>query len=189
MARFTALYDACVLYPAPLRDLLMQLALSDLYRAKWTDRIHAEWMRNLLANRPDLQRFQLERVRDLMNAHVRDSLVSGYEFLEASLDLPDPDDRHVVAAAIKAHTDVIVTYNLNDFPESILRPLGLEAQHPYEFMSHLIDLAPAAVIGAAKACRQRLRNPPMEGSDYLDCLERQQLPVTVGFLKRNLFLI
>jgi predicted nucleic acid-binding protein len=189
MARFTAIYDACVLYPAPLRDLLMQPALSDLYRAKWTERIHEEWMRNLLANRSDLQLCQLERVRDLMAAHVLDSLVSEYEFLEASLDLPDPDDRHVLAAAIKAHTDVIVTYNLNDFPESILKPLGLEAQHPDEFISHLIDLAPAAVIGAAIACRQRLRNPPMEGSDYLDCLERQQLPMTVGFLKRNRFLI
>lgn len=100
MAQFTAIYDACVLYPAPLRDLLMQLALTDLFRAKWTDRIHEEWMGNLLANRSDLQRVQLERVRDLMNAHVRDSLVSSYEFLESALELPDPDDRHVLAAAI-----------------------------------------------------------------------------------------
>lgn len=81
MATFTALYDACVLYPAPLRDLLMHLALADLYRARWTDRIHEEWIRNLLEKRPDLNRNLLERTRQLMNAHVRDCLVTGYDHL------------------------------------------------------------------------------------------------------------
>lgn len=61
MSNFVAVYDACVLYPAPLRDLLMHLAVSDLFRARWTTRIHDEWMRNLLANRTDLTRAQLER--------------------------------------------------------------------------------------------------------------------------------
>ena len=152
MATFTALYDACVLYPAPLRDLLMQLALTDLFRARWTDQIHNEWIRNLLANRPELAE-QLERTRTLMNSHVRDCLVTGYEPLIEGLALPDPDDRHVLAAAIRTRASVIVTFNLKDFPANVLEPLGVESQHPDEFITHLIDLNPAAVCAAAK--RQR----------------------------------
>ncbi len=77
MNRFTVLYDACVLYPAPLRDLPLRLALTDLYRARWSEAIHEEWIRAVLRNRPDLSRQQLERTRALMNAHVRDALVDG----------------------------------------------------------------------------------------------------------------
>jgi hypothetical protein len=104
-AAFTALFDACVLYPAPLRDLLMWLALTDLFNAKWTDEIHDEWIRNVLADRPDLKPEQLERTRQLMNTRVRDCLVTGYENLIERLTLPDQDDRHVLAAAILAGAD------------------------------------------------------------------------------------
>ena len=128
MSTFTALYDACVLYSAALRDLLMRLALTDLFRARWTDEIHDEWIRNVLANRPDLKREQLERTRTLMNAHVRDCLVNGYEDLIEGLDLPDPDDRHVLAAAIRTRASVIVTFNLDDFPADYLAKYGVEAQ-------------------------------------------------------------
>lgn len=115
MSNFTVLYDACVLYPAPLRDLLMHVAVTDLYRAKWTDAIHDEWTRNVLENRPDLKPEQLQRTRELMNAHVRDCLVTGYETLIEAVTLPDPDDRHVLAAAIRAGADLIVTFNLGIF--------------------------------------------------------------------------
>ena len=67
--------DACVLYPAPLRDFLMHLALLDLFRARWTEEIHTEWIRNVLRQRPDLKQEQLQRTRELMNLHVRDALV------------------------------------------------------------------------------------------------------------------
>lgn len=73
---FTALFDACVLYPAPLRDLLMSLAMEDIFRARWTQQIHDEWIRNVLANRPDLNPEQLERTRQLMNAHVEDCFIN-----------------------------------------------------------------------------------------------------------------
>ena len=84
MNRSTVVYDACVLYPAPLRDLLMRLALTDLYRARWSDQIHEEWINAVLRNRPDLSRAQLERTRSLMNAHVRDALVEGHQPLDSS---------------------------------------------------------------------------------------------------------
>lgn len=179
MATFTALYDACVLYPAPLRDFLMRLALSDLFRARWTDRIHEEWIEAALKDRPDLERAKLERTRDLMNMHVRDCLVNGYEPLINGLELPDVDDRHVVAAAVRARADVIVTFNLKDFPNPYLASFGIEAQHPDEFVSHLIDLAPGAVCAAAKRQREGLRSPPKSVEEYLDALSRQRLPDTV----------
>lgn len=122
MSRFTVVLDACVLYPAPIRDLLMQLAVTDLFRAKWTDEIHDEWISNLLERRPELSSAQLERTKRLMNENVRDCLVVGYEQLITSIEgLPDPDDRHVVAAAYHCRADAIVTYNLKDFPSVSVR--------------------------------------------------------------------
>ena len=183
MVTFTALFDACVLYPAPLRDLLMHLALADLFRARWTDAIHEEWIKAVLESRPDLKHEQLERTRTLMNAHVRDSLVTGHESLIPGLVLPDPDDRHVLAAAIRSGAAVIVTFNLADFPASRLDNFGIEAQHPDDFVAHLIDLAPKPVCLAAKRQRASLRNPPKSVAEFLDALAQQRLPETVARLK------
>ena len=130
---YTVVFDANVLYPAPLRDLLMRLAMEDVFLARWTDRIHDEWIRNVLRHRPDLMVEQLHRTRDLMNAHVRDCLVTNYEPLIDALELPDVDDRHVLAAAIKAQAQAIVTVNLSDFPLEKLEPLGIEPLYPDDF--------------------------------------------------------
>jgi len=102
MKRPVVLFDSCVLYPAPLRDLLMWLAIADLFQARWSERIHQEWIGNVLEHRSDLKREQLERTRALMDAKVEDCLVTGYEPLIDRLSLPDPDDRHVLAAAVTA---------------------------------------------------------------------------------------
>ena len=116
----TAVYDANILYPAPLRDLFIRLAQAGLVRARWTEAIHDEWVRNILKDNPALSPDRLARTRALMNEAVRDCLVTGYEDLIESLSLPDPDDRHVLAAAIRADAEVIVTFNLKDFPEGTL---------------------------------------------------------------------
>ena len=186
VAAFTALFDACVLYSAPLRDLLLHLALTDLFRARWTDRIHDEWIRNLLANRPDLSAAQLQRTRRLMDENVRDCLVTGYESLVDGLHLPDSDDRYVLAAAIRSGAAVIVTYNLDDFPKDYVQTFGVEAQHPDDFISHLMDLSFGLVRTALERQRQSLRNPPMDLGDFLAVLSRQRLPVTVSRLRRHL---
>ncbi len=188
-ATFTAVYDACVLYPAPLRDLLMRLALTDMFRARWSSDIHEEWMRSVLRDRPDLKRAQLERTRDLMNENVRDCVVTGYESLIPGLTLPDPDDRHVLAAAIRAGASVIVTYNTADFPEGTLKSFGVEAQHPDVFITHLFDLSPAAVVSAAREQRAALRNPPVSVDKFLEALAKQQLPETVNRLRQFAALI
>ena len=130
MAKQIAVLDACVLYPAPLRDLFMWLALGDLFSACWTEEIHREWIRNVLANRPDLRPAQLARTRDLMNSRIRGCLVTGYESLIETITLPDPDDRHVLATAIHAGADLIVTFNLKDFPAAVLQPLSIAASIP-----------------------------------------------------------
>ena len=183
MSHFVALFDACVLYPAPLRDFLMNLAITDLFRAKWTDEIHDEWIRNVLINRPDLTNDRLQRTKTLMNSHVRDCLVIGYQDLIPSLILPDMNDRHVLAAAIRAGADVIVTYNLKDFPVETLEHYGIEAQHPDEFINHLIDLAPPVVCAAVKRQRMSLKNPPQSVEELLSAYERQGLAQTVAELR------
>lgn len=176
---FTAVFDACVLYPAPLRDLLMWLALSGRFRARWSEQIHEEWTRNLRRNRPDLDAALLARTVDLMNRAVPDALVSGHEALVDALHLPDPNDRHVLAAAIRCGASVIVTFNQKDFPADTLAAYGVETQHPDEFIDNLFDLDPASVVSAAQKQRQSLQNPAIEVPHYLDILRRQGLSQTV----------
>jgi hypothetical protein len=184
MSNSTAVYDSCVLYPAPLRDLLIDLAVTDLFRARWTDAIHDEWIRNVLNDRPDLTQDQLERTRRLMNDHVRDALVVGFESLIPPLMLPDLDDRHVLAAAIRCGADVIVTFNTRHFPGDALRPFGIEARVPDDFLTDQLDLAENVVIAAVKRTRERLKNPPKTVQEYLETLDRQRLPNTVSILRR-----
>ena len=183
-SNFTVIYDACVLYPAPLRDLLMRLALTDLYRARWTDMIHDEWTRNVLKQRPDLKAEDLERTRSLMNAHVRDCLVTGFEHLIPSVELPDADDRHVLAAAIHGGASLIVTFNLKDFPADALKPYNLAAQHPDDFIVDLLDLHPASVLEAAASHRRSLKNPPKTADEYLDTLLAQGLTQSVAVMRQ-----
>ena len=184
MTHFTALLDANVLYPAPMRDIFMQLAVADLYRAKWTADIHREWIEALLEREPHRDRAALERTRELMDNHTRDCLVTGYESLIPSLNLPDPDDRHVLAAAIVGRCDVIVTQNLKDFPEAGLAPYGIETQHPDDFLLNHLNLSPGIFCSAVRKVRARLKNPPYSVAEYLDTLTRQGLVATVAELEQ-----
>jgi len=182
---YAALLDACVLYSAPIRDLLLRLALTDLFRAKWSADIHAEWMSSLATNRPDIPPDRIHRMRDRMDSHVRDALVENYASLIPGLVLPDPKDRHVLAAAIVGRADLIVTYNLKDFPAEALAPFGIEAQHPDEFLRHQFDLAPDHVCAVVRDLRSGLKNPPRSIDDYLATLERHGLTdFTVALRKR-----
>ncbi len=134
------LYDANTLYGNTLRDLLIRIAQAGLVQAKWTHKILDEILSHLAANRPDIPAQKLSRLRDLMNAAVRNCLVDGYEPLMEGLKLPDPGDRHVLAAAIKAGAQVIVTSNLRDFPAEELAAWNLEAMSPDDFVLDQIDL-------------------------------------------------
>lgn len=189
MANFTALFDACVLFPAPLRDLLLSLATKEQFRARWTSAIHDEWTRNVLAQRHDISPEKLQRTVDLMNEAVPDCLVENYEGLIDALDLPDPDDRHVLAAAIKCQADVIVTNNLKDFPPKVLSPYDIEAQTPDIFLGHLFDLNPTSFCSAVRQQRERLNNPPYTAEQLLGVFYNQGLPLTVNKLREVIDLL
>ena len=181
---YTALFDACVFYPAPLRDFLVELATTGLFRAKWTNEIHEEWIQSLLANRNDLDADRLYRTRDQMNDAVLDCLVSGYQKLVPALDLPDPNDRHVLAAAILSRSDAIVTNNLKDFPLEKLAPYNIEPIHPDEFMYNQFHLNQSIVITAAYKCRHRLTKPTKTPDEFLDSLANIGLPKIVAELSQ-----
>lgn len=178
MSSFTALLDANVLYPAPMRDLLLQLTVTDLFRAKWSFDIHREWIEALLRNEPRRERAVLERTRNRMDSATRDCLVTNYEDLIPSLQLPDAGDRHVLAAAIIGSCNVIVTQNLRDFPNEALAPYNIKAQHPDDFLCHHLALMPGAFCVAVKKVRTRLKNPPYTSTQYLATLAQQGLVET-----------
>ena len=165
MSRYTVLLDANILYPAPLRDVFVQIALSDLFKAKWSADIHREWIEALLIQQPHRERAALERTRDLMDRATRDCLVTGYEPLIPSLDLPDPDDRHVLAAAIVGQCDAIVTHNLKDFPVDRLASFGIDALHPDDFLSAQLSLAPGVICSAIRKVRPALSIRPSVSTD------------------------
>ncbi len=183
MATLGAFFDANVLYPSGLRNFLMHLALTGISRAHWSAAVHEEWIRNLLKNRPDLSRDKLERTRQLMDKAIPDALVTGYEHLIDSIELPDRDDRHVLAAAIRSGASVIVTLNLSDFPSHALRNFRIEAQHPDDFVLALLETFPDLVLEAARTHRASLKNPPKTQDEYLAELDAQGLAKSVGEIR------
>jgi hypothetical protein len=182
-ALITAFLDASALYPAELRNLLMRLALAETYRVRWSEHVQVEWTNALVRNRPDLPHEKIDRVRMLMEAHVPDANVTGYEGLIGGLVLPDPDDRHVLAAAITAGASAIVTVNLKHFPAATLASHGIEALHPDEFVLRLFAQASARVVAAARQHRQSLSKPAKSVADYLVSLEATGLTGTVAELR------
>lgn len=184
MSKYTVLFDANVLYPAPMRDVLMQLAVTDLFWAKWTADIHREWIEALLRNEPHRDPAALERTRDLMDSATGDCLITGYEPLIPALVLPDQDDRHVLAAAIAGRCDAIITQNTRDFPQEALAPYGIETQHPDTFLCNQLSLAPGAVCSALRKVRARLRNPPYSADDYMAILTQQGLVAAAAELEQ-----
>ncbi|MBY0227806.1 MAG: PIN domain-containing protein, partial [Gemmataceae bacterium] len=167
MSRLVAVYDACVLYSASMRNYLMYLAKSRLFAAKWSADIHEEWMRSVERDFPDVTRDKLERTRRLMDQHIDRALVQGYEPLIPALVLPDPDDRHVLAVAIHAQASAIVTFNGKDFPPEALAPHGVEAITPDELSVRLISENEEMVLAAVREHRASLKKPPMTAEQYL----------------------
>ena len=184
MTALLGVLDANVLYPASLRDLLIQTAFDGLFQARWTIAIEEEWARNLLATRPDLGE-RIGRAQLAMRRALPDALISGYEPLIADLALPDPDDRHVLAAAIAAGADVIVTFNLRDFPAAVLAARGIEALSPDAFLRSFAMATSRRLLASARACFGRLNQPRVVVADYLAALRRLGLHDTADFLAAN----
>lgn len=182
---FVVVYDANVLYGNAVRDLFIRLARAKVVQAKWTDRILDEALGNLSAKRPDVPTEKIAQLRQMIIAAVPDCRVEGYEPLVESLKLPDADDRHVLAAAIKAGAQVIVTSNLKDFPEDYLTTWDVAAKSPDDLLLDLIDLDDRVVWACVQEIAYSRRNPPETAEDVLDELERAGLVEAVAALREG----
>ena len=154
-----------------------------LFKARWSATINDEWTRNLLKNNTQLDSTKVQRTVQLMSDAVRDWEVTSFQDLVSSVSLPDENDRHVLAAAVKANADAIITLNIKHFPESSLSPHGVEALHPDDFVLDQIDLNAHQVLEAARLCWQRRRKPPLTWDQYLESLKRSSLPQSAEKLR------
>ena len=170
-----AVFDACILYPFHLRNIFVQAAVDRLVEARWTDEIHDEWIRNLVADAPAIPVERLQTTRRLMNDALPAATIGGYEALIPTVNLPDPGDRHVVAAAVAAGASVILTWNLRDFPATELKKFGLRRETPDAFLADLYDTIPQLTIDSLANARSNLNKSRVSASDFIDILNNQKL--------------
>ncbi len=174
MPRYTAVLDACVLVPIALADTLLRVAEKGLYRPLWSDRILAEAQAATEEIHPGMDAGK--RFAQMREA-FEDALVTGWEELEPGIRLPDQDDRHVLAAAIRGGAHGIITANAKDFPATALEPLGLEAVRPDDFLLDQLDLSPPTILQIIREQAARTRRPPLTPRDLATLLGRAGVPV------------
>jgi hypothetical protein len=179
-------FDACILYPFHLRNIVVQIAVDRLVDARWTDEIHDEWIRNLVA---DVPRIPVERLRiteALMNEALPNATVTGYRAHLEAITLPDPDDRHVVAAGIAAGASNIITWNMRDFPESELKKHGLIRQTPDAFLCDLHGRAPDLILASLANARRNLSKTHVSAQDFVKILKGQGLSRLAACVEKHL---
>ena len=179
-----SILDANVLYPAPLRDLLLNIAELELYEPKWSDKIQNEWTENLLKNRKDLKSSQLNRTVKLMNEAFQKANVKGFASIQSKLKLPDPNDCHVLAAAIKSKSSIIITNNLKDFPRATLKKYKIKAISPDKFIVRLLKEDKESIEQALLNQLKSLKNPPLSKSELLELLKINGLVQSVKLLEK-----
>ena len=184
ISTFTAFFDANVFYGSRLRSLVLYLAQTKIFRARWSEDVHGEWMQAVLRKRPDLMMERLEKTRRLMDKTVLDCLVTGYEGLISTLNLPDPDDRHVLAAAIVCRASCVVTFNERDFPHDVLEPFGLHTVHPDAFLLDAESMSPNDFADAVRDDFQHYSAPPLTFDSYVDSLAAAGVPDTAGYISK-----
>jgi predicted nucleic acid-binding protein len=176
--------DANVLYGNLSRDLLISLFAEGFYEAKWTEEITDEWVRHLLANQPSVTPDKNRRTVFLMHQILPSPLVENYRQHIGQVDLPDKDDRHVVAAAIASGARKILTWNLRDFPDQVLKTFGIVAESPDKFLAELIIERPLEVVSVFRRMRERFKKPPMSVENFFESLARHRLDLTAKYLER-----
>ncbi len=183
MAKQKAVLDANVLYDGFLRDLLLSIFAAKMYEAKWTEKITEEWVGHLLENRSTVSEEKIRRTVFKMNAILPSPLVANYEQYIDQVTIPDKDDRHVVAAAMACGAQKIVTWNLADFPNNILKVFGIVAESPDKFIFDILIESPLAVVTIFKEIRERFKAPPLSVSDFFERLNKSRLAMTARHLE------
>lgn len=183
--RFVVVLDANVLFPFRKRDVLLRFSHAGLFRARWSETILDEWTRNLLALKPQLEE-SIRAQQAAMRDHFPEALVVGHDPLVAGLDLPDPNDRHVLATAIQCGAQHIVTDNLTDFPTEKLQPYDIEAINADEFLSRTFDLYPAEALTVLRQLRTHYNNPPYSAPEFILDLTAKGLPKLAARARQNL---
>jgi hypothetical protein len=167
---------------------LLSLASDGIYHVKWTTEITQEWSRNLVTDRPDIAS-KIDRLVELVNLSVQDCLVEGYEYIIPTIELPDLNDRHVVAAAVVGHADAIVTFNLKDFPAELIDKFGVDVQHPDDFLMNQLQLRQFDALEVMRKVRGRYRNPQLSAKEFIELVSRNGLPQTAQYLQTHMGLI
>lgn len=178
--RFICVLDTNVIYPIEIRDLLFWFAHYDLYTPKWSEHIFDEWA--TVMERKGVVPEEVKKRLDKANLAFPDALVNNYSGLISGLNLPDPKDCHVLAAAIKTNANVIVTNNIKDFPKDYLSSFGLSVKTADDFLTDIIDLNPEEALKAFKEMVLNRRNPDLDAYQLLDILRKQGLTDTANFL-------
>ncbi|HEX5540688.1 MAG TPA: PIN domain-containing protein [Micromonospora sp.] len=180
---FPALLDTCVLYPAYLCDTLLRLSEAEAYRPLWSGDILTELRRNLVE--AGIPADRVDRRITQMSQSFPDAMVTGYESLIDGM-INDPKDRHVLAAAVRANAEVVVTFNVRDFPEPALKPYDIIAVHPDDFMLDQLDLHPGLTIGVLEQQAASYRREPTTIAGLLPLLDRTGLPRFTAEVRRHI---
>lgn len=183
---FIVVLDACVLYKANVRDLLLRTAKNELYQPRWTIKICNEVSKSLITNGvASLEKAQ--KLVQVMNNAFPEALIDNYvELVELKTDEINEKDRHVLAAATVSNSQVIVTDNLKHFPSNILDKYNLEAQSSDEFLQNLLGLSPDGVVESFIEIEKSLKNPPLSQDAIIQGFMKQ-VPVFTEQLKKYLY--
>ncbi|WP_316219372.1 PIN domain-containing protein [Bradyrhizobium sp. SZCCHNR2026] len=186
--RFTAFVDACTLVSVLRRNLLLTLAEAEFFRLRWSAEVLDETQKAL--EEIHLKRgFQdaadrAARARAFMENAFEDAIVDGYDhLLPLAAKLPDQNDAHVLAAAVKTQASMIVTENLKDFPSNILSALNIEAKSADEFIADTIALDPGRAVAVIRQMRERFKQPEKTAGILLLEMEADGLVETVNLLR------
>jgi hypothetical protein len=180
-----AVLDACILYPAPIRDLLLNLAEVGLFKPFWSDKIQEEWVRNLLINRPDLSSIKLHLTIEAMDSAFPDANIPEDNVLIKKLYLPDKNDQHVLATAIQSNSKWLVTANLKDFPIDNLKEYGVEAISADNFIASLFSKETDLAYSAFRNQLNRLQNPILNKSQILEIFLKLELHKTHSHILKH----
>ncbi|MCI3132669.1 PIN domain-containing protein [Phenylobacterium aquaticum] len=186
--RFTAIVDACSLANALRRNLLLTLAEAEFFRLRWSAPILAETelaIEKILAKKGVLDAPErAKKARASMESAFEEACVADFgALLSICVDLPDPKDAHVVAAALKTQAALIVTENLKDFPQNLLSPLNIEAKSADAFIADTLALDIGRGVAAVRRMRERFKRPEITAESLLLDMEAQGLTATVDILR------